>query len=80
MTLQFSFFAFICAGLVQSDKVDKRLMVMKGYDLIGWHGVADFILIGSIFAMFPTILDCLISQTRIIYRVSKDNLMPKNLK
>jgi APA family basic amino acid/polyamine antiporter len=73
-------YAFFCSGLIPYSEIDSRLMLPKAFDSKGWYFVSDIILIGSIFSMFPTIMDCLISQTRIIYRVSKDRLLPKNFK
>ena len=41
--------------------------------------MAVFVACGALVSQFPAIIDSMIAQTRIFYRVSKDTLLPAYL-
>ena len=50
-------------------------LIEKGYEVSG-----NLILVATLIGIIPAILDSLLSQTRIMYRLSKDNLIGKIFK
>lgn len=72
---QYSFLAFFVSCLIPIDRISEKAMIPNSLLKLGLQNSAYIVFFGSILGMLPTVLDSLLSQTRILYRGSKDGLI-----
>jgi basic amino acid/polyamine antiporter, APA family len=69
---------FIITGIVPYDKLDVPDPIAVGVDAIGLTWLAPIVKLGAILGLSSVILVCLLAQTRILYTMSKDGLLPRS--
>jgi len=67
---------FIITGIVPYDKLNVPDPIAVGVDAIGLKWLAPIIKLGAILGLSSVILVSLLAQTRILYSMSKDGLLP----
>ena len=82
-TIQYSILGYLVAGFVNIEELSEKkgqisstevsdALIENGYWVSG-----NLILIATLIGIVPAILDSILSQTRIMYRLSKDKLIGK---
>jgi APA family basic amino acid/polyamine antiporter len=75
-TLLYVIVGFIITGIVPYDKLNVPDPIAVGVDAIGLKWLAPIIKLGAILGLSSVILVSLLGQTRILYSMSKDGLLP----
>src|SRR5712691_5558039 len=75
-TLLYVIVGFIITGIVPYDKLDVPDPIAVGVDAIGLKWLAPIIKLGAILGLSSVVLVSLLGQTRILYSMSKDGLLP----
>jgi APA family basic amino acid/polyamine antiporter len=75
-TLLYVLVGFIITGIVPYDKLDVPDPIAIGVDAIGLKWLAPIVKLGAILGLSSVILVSLLGQTRILYSMSKDGLLP----
>jgi len=68
---------FVITGIVPYDKLNVPDPIAVGVDAIGLKWLAPIIKLGAILGLSSVILVSLLAQTRILYTMSKDGLLPR---
>ncbi len=77
-TLLYVIVGFIITGIVPYDKLNVPDPIAVGVDAIGLKWLAPIIKLGAILGLSSVILVSLLAQTRILYSMSKDGLLPRS--
>jgi APA family basic amino acid/polyamine antiporter len=77
-TLLYVIVGFIITGIVPYDRLDVPDPIAVGVDAIGLKWLAPIINLGAILGLSSVVLVCLLAQTRILYCMSQDGLMPRS--
>jgi basic amino acid/polyamine antiporter, APA family len=77
-TLLYVIVGFIITGIVPYDKLNVAAPIAVGVDAIGLKWLAPIIKLGAILGLSSVILVSLLAQTRILYSMSKDGLLPRS--
>jgi APA family basic amino acid/polyamine antiporter len=77
-TLLYVIVGFIITGIVPYDKLNVPDPIAVGVDAIGLKWLTPIINLGAILGLSSVVLVCLLAQTRILYSMSQDGLMPRS--
>jgi APA family basic amino acid/polyamine antiporter len=77
-TLLYVMVGFIITGIVPYDKLDVPDPIAVGVDAIGLAWLAPIVKLGAVLGLSSVILVTLLAQTRILYTMSKDGLLPRS--
>jgi APA family basic amino acid/polyamine antiporter len=77
-TLLYVIVGFIITGIVPYDRLDVPDPIAVGVDAIGLEWLAPIINLGAVLGLSSVVLVCLLAQTRILYSMSQDGLMPRS--
>jgi APA family basic amino acid/polyamine antiporter len=68
--------AFVLTGIVPYDRLNVPAPIAVGVDAIGLKWLAPIIKLGAILGLSSVILVSLLGQTRILYTMARDGLLP----
>ena len=77
-TLLYVIVGFIITGIVPYDMLNVPDPIAVGVDKIGLKWLAPIIKLGAILGLSSVILVTLLAQTRILYTMAKDGLLPRS--
>jgi APA family basic amino acid/polyamine antiporter len=77
-TLLYVIVGFVITAIVPYDKLNVPDPIAVGVDAIGLRWLAPIINLGAILGLSSVILVSLLAQTRILYSMSKDGLLPRS--
>jgi APA family basic amino acid/polyamine antiporter len=76
-TLLYVIVGFVITGIVPYDKLNVPDPIAVGVDAIGLKWLAPIIKLGAVLGLSSVILVSLLAQTRILYSMSRDGLLPR---
>jgi basic amino acid/polyamine antiporter, APA family len=76
-TLLYVIVGFIITGIVPYDKLNVPDPIAVGVDAIGLKWLAPIIKLGAILGLSSVVLVSMLGQTRILYSMSNDGLLPR---
>jgi APA family basic amino acid/polyamine antiporter len=77
-TILYVLVGFVITGVIPYDKLNVPDPMAVAVDAIGLKWLAPIIKIGAILGLSSVILVSLLGQTRILYSMAKDNLLPRS--
>lgn len=79
-TVLYILVALVLTGMVQCDQIDFRAPIAHAMNMVGQNRFAGFISLGALAGLTSVLLVYQLGTTRILYAMSRDGFIPKNLR
>lgn len=79
-TVLYVLVALVLTGMMPFDKIDFRAPIAYAMSLVGQNKMAGFISVGALAGLTSVLLVYQLGTTRILYAMSRDGFIPKNLR
>lgn len=79
-TILYILVALVLTGMIPCDQIDFRAPIAHAMNLVGQNRMAGFISLGALAGLTSVLLVYQLGTTRILYAMSRDGFIPKNLR
>lgn len=79
-TVLYILVALVLTGMVPCEQIDFRAPIAHAMNLVGQSRMAGFISVGALAGLTSVLLVYQLGTTRILYAMSRDGFIPKNLR
>lgn len=79
-TILYILVALVLTGMLPYDQIDFRAPIAHAMNLVGQNKMAGFISVGALAGLTSVLLIYQLGTTRILYAMSRDGFIPKNLR